>query len=95
MREFGLRSALGATGKDLQRQVLKKTALQAAIGIPLGWALAIASRQLIQSVLFGVRAPYQWMLVAASGVVALVALGARIAPGVDSRARRSSYRPAL
>jgi hypothetical protein len=84
MREFGLRIALGATGKDLQRQVLKlKTALQAAIGIPLGWALATASRQLIQSVLFGARAPDQRMLVAGSGVVAL-ALAAALRPALSA-----------
>ena len=80
MREFGVRVALGATGQDLRRQVLKKAALQSAIGIPLGWGLALTSRHVIQSLLYGVKATDPWMLVAASGVVALVALAAALRP---------------
>lgn len=80
MREFGLRVALGATGEDLRRQVLRRTALQCAIGIPLGWALALASRRLLQSLLYGVKATDPWMLGAASTVVALVALTAALRP---------------
>ena len=80
MREFGLRVALGATGKDLRRQVLRKAALQGAIGIPLGWGLALACHHVIQSLLYGVKATDPWMLVAASGVVALVACAAALRP---------------
>ena len=80
MREFGLRVALGATSHDLRRQVLRKAALQGAIGIPLGWGLALASRHVIQSLLYGVKATDPWMLVAASGVVALVAFTAALRP---------------
>jgi predicted lysophospholipase L1 biosynthesis ABC-type transport system permease subunit len=80
MREFGVRVALGATGQDLRRQVLRKAALQGAIGIPLGWGLALACRHVIQSLLYGVKATDPWMLVAGSGVVALVALAAALRP---------------
>ena len=80
MREFGVRVALGATGQDLRRQVLRKAALQGAIGIPLGWGLALACRHVIQSLLYGVKATDPWILVAASGVVALVALAAALRP---------------
>jgi len=80
MREFGLRVALGATSHDLRRQVLRKAALQGAIGIPLGWGLALASRHVVQSLLYGVKATDPWMLVAASGVVALVAFTAALRP---------------
>jgi putative ABC transport system permease protein len=55
MREFGLRVALGARGADLHRQVLKRVALQAAAGIPLGWAITYASRQALANVLYGVK----------------------------------------
>ena len=82
MREFGLRVALGARGADLNRQVLKKAALQAAVGIPLGWAIAFAGRQLLESVLYGVKAGNPWVLAAASGVVALVALLAALRPAL-------------
>jgi hypothetical protein len=80
MREFGLRVALGARGTDLHRQVLKKAAVQAAIGIPLGWAMAFGGRQLLESVLYGVKAGNPWVLAGASGLVALVALLAALRP---------------
>ena len=80
MREFGLRVALGARGTDLHRQVLKKAALQAAVGIPLGWAMAFAGREVLQSALYGVKAGNPWVLAAASGLVALVALLAALRP---------------
>ncbi len=80
MREFGLRVALGARGADLHRQVLKKAAMQAAIGIPLGWAMAFAGRQELQSVLYGVKAGNPWVLAGTSGLVALVALIAALRP---------------
>jgi len=82
MREFGLRVALGARGMDLHRQVLRKAALQAAIGIPLGWAIAFAGRQVLQTLLYGVKAGNLWVLAAASGVVALVALLAALRPAL-------------
>lgn len=81
MREFGLRVALGARGADLHRQVLKKAAIEAAIGIPLGWVLAFAGRQVLESVLYGVKTGDPWALAAASGLVALVALLAALRPG--------------
>jgi predicted permease len=80
MREFGLRVALGAGRTDLHRQVLKRVALQAAAGIPLGWAIAFASRQLLETVLYGVKPGNPWVLGAASGLVALVALLAALRP---------------
>jgi len=80
MREFGLRVALGAGRTDLHRQVLKKVVLQAAAGIPLGWAIAFASRQLLETVLYGVKPGNPYVLAAASGLVALVALLAALRP---------------
>jgi putative ABC transport system permease protein len=80
MREFGLRVALGARGTDLHRQVLRKAAMQAALGIPLGWALAFVGRHELQSALYGVKATNPWVLAAASGLVALVAVLAALRP---------------
>jgi predicted permease len=80
MREFGLRVALGARGADLHRQVLGKAVLEAAAGIPLGWALAFTGREVLQSALYGVKAGNPWVLAAASGLVALVALLAALRP---------------
>ena len=80
MREFGLRVALGATGTDLRRHVFRIAALQAAIGIPLGCSLTLASRHLLQNLLYGVRATDPWLLLAAGAVVALVTLAAALRP---------------
>jgi ABC-type antimicrobial peptide transport system permease subunit len=82
MREFGLRVALGAQGTDLRRQVLKKVGLQAAVGIPLGWAIAFAGRQLLEAVLYGVKPGDPYVLAGASGLVALVALLAALRPAI-------------
>lgn len=81
-REFGLRVALGAEGSDLRRQVLKGAAVQAAIGLPLGWALTLASRQAIQNFLYGVAATDLWVLAGASGIVAVVAFAAALRPAL-------------
>jgi predicted permease len=80
MREFGLRVALGATGTDLRRQVLKRAAIEAAIGIPVGWAMAFAARHVLASTLFGVKATDPWVFAAASGLVVLVAVAATLRP---------------
>ncbi len=80
MREFGLRVALGATGTDLRRQVLKRAAIEAAIGVPAGWAMAFAARHVLASTLFGVKATDPWVFAAASGLVMLVAVAATLRP---------------
>lgn len=80
MPEFGLRVALGATATDLHRQVLKRTGLQVALGIPLGWAMAFAARQVLESTLYGVKATDPWVAIAASALVALIALLAALRP---------------
>jgi ABC-type antimicrobial peptide transport system permease subunit len=46
----------------------------------LGWAIAFASRQLLETVLYGVKPGNPWVLGAASGLVALVALLAALRP---------------
>jgi hypothetical protein len=79
-REFGVRIALGATGRTLRRQVLEEAALQLAVAAPLGWALAWASRKYIVKYLYGVSATDPWILAAASAVVAGVAFAAALLP---------------
>ncbi|MGA2134032.1 MAG: FtsX-like permease family protein [Bryobacteraceae bacterium] len=80
MREFGLRVAFGATRTDLHRQVLKRVALQAAMGIPLGWVMAFAARRLLASTLYGVKPTDPWVAIAACGLVAVVVLCAALRP---------------
>jgi ABC-type antimicrobial peptide transport system permease subunit len=55
-REFGLRMALGATGADVMRLVLKPVVALLAAGLALGVAGAWLAVPLFASVLFGVRA---------------------------------------
>jgi len=53
--EFGIRMALGAKGADVLWMVLGETLSLALIGAALGIALALASSQLVKSLLFGLR----------------------------------------
>ena len=55
-RELGIRSALGATGRDLVTLVSGEIALLVAIGVVLGLAGAWALTRLIASLLYGVEA---------------------------------------
>jgi predicted permease len=56
-REVGVRMALGASGDDVQRLILRQTFRPILIGVSLGIAGAAASARLLQSALFGVS-PY-------------------------------------
>jgi hypothetical protein len=55
-REFGLRMALGATGADVIRLVLRPVAGRLAVGLALGAAGASLAVPLFSSLLFGVAA---------------------------------------
>jgi predicted permease len=57
LREVGVRMALGADARDVQRLILRQTLRPVAIGLCLGIAVAAAAARLLQSVLFGVS-PY-------------------------------------
>jgi predicted permease len=54
--EFGVRQALGATTRDILRLVFASAALMTVGGLVAGVALAIASTQLLASLLYGVTA---------------------------------------
>ena len=56
-REVGVRMALGAGARDVQRLILRQTLRPVAVGMSIGVALAAAIARLLQSVLFGVS-PY-------------------------------------
>ena len=52
-REFGIRTALGASGRDLTGMVLGQAFRQVALGVALGIPLALGAARLARSALFG------------------------------------------
>lgn len=86
-REFGLRMALGADGRNVRGLVLKQVALLAIVGGALGFAMAWVIGGLAESEeqLFGMKGHDPVVFTAAFVVLGLVALGAGYLP-----ARRAS-----
>ena len=87
-RELGVRMALGATGRDVARLVLRQGLALCAAGTALGAAAAALLTRTLESRLFGVHAgdPRVFLgAVAVLGAVALLAswVPARRAAGVD------------
>jgi ABC-type antimicrobial peptide transport system permease subunit len=52
-REFGVRLAVGARGREIAHLVLRHTLVTAMVGIGVGTALALATTRLLSSLLFG------------------------------------------
>ena len=86
MREFGIRRALGSSSSQIVTLIFAEGATLAAIGIPIGIAIAAASGRLIESQLFGVQAGDPRVLAAVAMV--LVGVGAAAAYVPARRAAR-------
>jgi len=84
-REIGVRMALGARPRDISRLVFRESFGLAAAGAAIGLAGAAASGRLLSSLLFGVRPGDPVTVAASAAALALVGLGAALAP-----ARRAS-----
>jgi predicted permease len=80
--EIGLRMALGALPGAMLRMVMLESAKLALAGIAIGSVAALALSRLVQSQLFGVKAADPLILTCAAALLALVALGAALAPGL-------------
>jgi predicted permease len=80
--EIGLRMALGAQPGDMLRMVVLEAARVALAGIAIGSAAALALSRLVESQLFGVKAADPIVLTCAAALLALVALGSALAPGL-------------
>jgi ABC-type antimicrobial peptide transport system permease subunit len=52
LREFGVRMALGATGAEVQRMVIRETLGMVAAGVFAGLALALVLSRAVQGMLF-------------------------------------------
>jgi predicted permease len=79
-REVGVRVALGADARDVQRLILRQTLRPVAIGLILGIAAAAAAAGMLQAVLFGVS-PYDPLAFIGAPVVMLaIATVAAVVP---------------
>jgi putative ABC transport system permease protein len=79
-KEIGLRMALGASGDNVLRQVLREGMLLVGIGLICGLALAAASTRLLETFLYGVGSRDVLTFVATPGLLALVGLVACYVP---------------
>jgi predicted permease len=79
-REIGIRMALGASREATALLVVRDTVKMAAIGLAIGFLLAIAATRLETSVLFGVRPLDPLSLLAAFSLLAIATLGASWLP---------------
>jgi len=75
-RELGVRLALGATGGQVMRLVLRRGLGFAAMGLVVGAALSLAAVRLVEGILFQVPARDPGILLAAAAVVAAAAVAA-------------------
>ncbi len=81
-QEMGIRMALGATGGDVTRLVLRGAARLIAVGLGIGFPLAIGLSQLLRGALFGVSATDPLTL---AGIPALLLAVALLASWMPAR----------
>src|SRR5262249_40906357 len=79
-REIGIRMALGAQGRDVQRAFLRDALILALIGVSLGLAAAVGLMRLMSSLLFGIRPVDPPTYLAVSVVLVTAALLASYVP---------------
>jgi predicted permease len=87
-REIGVRKAMGATGVQINRLVIRQALGPVVVGLVVGLAVSLGASKLVQSLLFGVGPSDPFGLVGGSLVLLLIAavaayLPARRAGGVD------------
>ena len=87
-QEFAIRSALGASGPQLIRGVVRAAGVRSIAGIAIGLVVAVAGMRAIRSLLFGVEAidwaTYSVVVLVVAAMVAVAAyLPARAAASVD------------
>jgi predicted permease len=93
VREFGIRTALGATPWGLQRMILRQSAVPVAVGAPVGLAISLAAARAIRGMLYGIGPADPVAFLAAPAILAAVAFAACWIPGL--RAARISPSRAL
>jgi ABC-type antimicrobial peptide transport system permease subunit len=81
-REMGVRSALGAQGRQLIVLIMRKSALQLAIGLVVGLALALAASGLLQPVLYHVNPRDPAVFAGVIATLTLASLSASFLPAL-------------
>ncbi len=79
-REFGIRLAVGAPAASVRNMVLREVAILTGIGAALAIPAGIALGRLAESLLYGMKADDEVVLVAATILVATVSLAAGYFP---------------
>ncbi|MEO7361452.1 MAG: ABC transporter permease [Gemmatimonadaceae bacterium] len=81
-REIGVRMALGATKQNVLRTVLEQSFVISGVGVVVGFAGSLASAKLLRGLLFGVSATDFTVLSAVVVLLAVVSVGAALAPAL-------------
>ena len=91
MREFGIRMALGAAGRDVVGMVIRQGVKLAVIGLAIGVAGAFALTRLMTGMLFNVKPTDPAVFVLVAGALLAVAFVASLIPSL----RAIRIRPAI
>jgi ABC-type antimicrobial peptide transport system permease subunit len=83
--ELGIRLALGASGGDVMRLVIRRGMILAGIGLAVGIAGGLAVTRLVQNLLFQTAASDPATFIIVSGCLGLVALLACVIPARRAR----------
>ncbi|MGZ8709782.1 MAG: FtsX-like permease family protein, partial [Thermoanaerobaculia bacterium] len=84
-RETGVRIALGARGRDIALDVLRRSLALVVAGVALGVIAAIALTRFVRSMIFGIEPNDPWSIAIAVAAMVIVAIAATSVP-----ARRAS-----
>jgi putative ABC transport system permease protein len=82
LREFGIRTALGATRRQVLVQVLREELGTVAMGIGVGLVAALWSNRILESLLLGVMPWDPWSLIATTVLLVVCLTSATIGPAL-------------
>jgi putative ABC transport system permease protein len=81
-REYGIRMVLGADGRSLVRDEVRRAALTVMLGGALGVVVSLAATRALRSFLFGVGPADPGSIAAAFALLLVVGVGAAVVPAV-------------
>ncbi len=83
-REIGVRIALGARPVNVMVLIVKQGGVVTAIGLAAGLALSLIFGRVLQTLLYGITPHDPVTLIAAAGLLALIALAAMLGPALKA-----------